>query len=113
MTDSITCPRCGRTSWNPNDVREGYCGACHEWTNAGSWPAKVGTAMHEAAEWATSQQAAHQPSEEWRAMVKRGADFCRRNPAAWSQSVRYSDSLIAQGVERDEAVRQALELYDV
>ena len=29
---SFTCPRCGRTSWNPNDVREGYCGACHSWT---------------------------------------------------------------------------------
>jgi hypothetical protein len=29
---SITCPRCGRTSHNPNDVREGYCGACHDWT---------------------------------------------------------------------------------
>jgi ribosomal protein S27AE len=26
------CPRCGRTSYNPNDVREGYCGACHDWT---------------------------------------------------------------------------------
>lgn len=31
---SITCPRCGRTSHNPNDVREGYCGACHDWTGA-------------------------------------------------------------------------------
>jgi len=30
--ESITCPNCGRTSWNPNDVREGYCGACHDWT---------------------------------------------------------------------------------
>jgi hypothetical protein len=29
---SITCPGCGRTSWNPNDVREGYCGFCHDWT---------------------------------------------------------------------------------
>ena len=29
---SITCPRCGRTSYNPNDVREGYCGHCHDWT---------------------------------------------------------------------------------
>lgn len=29
---SITCPRCRRTSWNPNDVREGYCGYCHDWT---------------------------------------------------------------------------------
>jgi hypothetical protein len=26
---SITCPTCGRTSWNPNDVRERYCGNCH------------------------------------------------------------------------------------
>jgi hypothetical protein len=31
---SITCPRCGRTSHNPNDVREGYCGNCHDWTGA-------------------------------------------------------------------------------
>lgn len=31
---SITCPRCGRTSRNPNDVREGYCGNCHDWTGA-------------------------------------------------------------------------------
>lgn len=26
---SITCPRCGRTSYNPNDVAHRYCGACH------------------------------------------------------------------------------------
>lgn len=30
--ESITCPKCGRTSYNPNDVREGYCGNCHDWT---------------------------------------------------------------------------------
>lgn len=29
---AITCPRCGLTSWNLHDVREGYCGRCHEWT---------------------------------------------------------------------------------
>jgi len=29
---SFTCPRCGRTSHNPNDAREGYCGHCHDWT---------------------------------------------------------------------------------
>lgn len=31
MTDtaeSITCPRCKRTSYNPNDVLNRYCGAC-------------------------------------------------------------------------------------
>jgi hypothetical protein len=29
--DSITCPQCGRTSHNPNDVRERYCGYCHQY----------------------------------------------------------------------------------
>lgn len=31
-TESFTCPRCGMTSYNPNDIREGYCGNCHDWT---------------------------------------------------------------------------------
>lgn len=30
---SITCPVCLKTSWNPNDVWEGYCGACHDYTS--------------------------------------------------------------------------------
>lgn len=29
---AFTCPRCGRTSHSPDDEREGYCGACHDWT---------------------------------------------------------------------------------
>ena len=33
---SITCPRCLMTSYNPNDIREGYCGNCHDWTSEGS-----------------------------------------------------------------------------
>jgi hypothetical protein len=33
MADSFTCPRCGRTSHHPDDVRERYCGACHEFTD--------------------------------------------------------------------------------
>lgn len=28
---SIVCPRCGRRSWQPEDVRQRYCGACHRW----------------------------------------------------------------------------------
>jgi hypothetical protein len=28
-SESFTCPVCGRTSYNPNDVREQWCGACH------------------------------------------------------------------------------------
>jgi ribosomal protein L37E len=30
-TPSITCPRCGRTSYHPVDVQERYCGACRAW----------------------------------------------------------------------------------
>lgn len=33
LVTRITCPRCGRTSSNPNDVREGYCGNCSDWTS--------------------------------------------------------------------------------
>lgn len=29
---SFTCPRCGAVSYHPNDIREGYCGRCHDWT---------------------------------------------------------------------------------
>jgi hypothetical protein len=28
---SILCPQCGRRSHNQNDVRERYCGFCHQW----------------------------------------------------------------------------------
>lgn len=30
---SITCPECRRTSYNPNDIKNGYCGFCHAWTS--------------------------------------------------------------------------------
>jgi len=30
---SITCPVCDMTSYNPNDVREGYCGNCNDYTS--------------------------------------------------------------------------------
>ena len=29
---SFTCPSCGRTSYHPEDVANGYCGACHAFT---------------------------------------------------------------------------------
>ncbi|MEV7263999.1 hypothetical protein AB0N38_10650 [Micromonospora aurantiaca] len=31
---SFTCPECGRVSYHPRDIEEGYCGACHSWTRA-------------------------------------------------------------------------------
>lgn len=30
---SITCPKCGRTSYSLKDYEEGYCGNCHDWTS--------------------------------------------------------------------------------
>lgn len=35
MTDqpSITCPRCGMTSYHPTDIRYGWCGNCHDHTS--------------------------------------------------------------------------------
>lgn len=32
LMPSIMCPVCSHTSHNSNDVREGYCGNCHDWT---------------------------------------------------------------------------------
>lgn len=32
--ESITCFRCGMTSWSPDDVREKYCGNCHAYHEA-------------------------------------------------------------------------------
>lgn len=32
MNNSITCPECGMTSYNLNDIRFGYCGKCHAFT---------------------------------------------------------------------------------
>jgi hypothetical protein len=29
---SFTCAQRGMVSHNPNDVREGYCGNCHDWS---------------------------------------------------------------------------------
>lgn len=31
---SFKCPTCGRKSYNPTDITEGYCGACHDWTGS-------------------------------------------------------------------------------
>jgi ribosomal protein L37E len=28
----FVCSRCGRVSHNAHDIKEGYCGACHDWT---------------------------------------------------------------------------------
>ena len=28
----FTCPVCGSVSWSPNDLREGYCAACRDYT---------------------------------------------------------------------------------
>lgn len=45
MSDSFTCPVCRRTSWNPNDVRHGYCGFCHDYTGTGEGQERALTMM--------------------------------------------------------------------
>jgi ribosomal protein S27AE len=32
VAPSITCPVCGSTSYNPNDIEQRYCGNCHAFT---------------------------------------------------------------------------------
>jgi hypothetical protein len=34
---SFTCPRCGAVSHHPDDIREGYCGRCRDWTGLPAW----------------------------------------------------------------------------
>jgi len=34
LPDVFICPRCGRVSHHPEDLRQGYCGACHDFTGA-------------------------------------------------------------------------------
>lgn len=29
--ESITCPICNKTSYHPEDIKNKYCGFCHEW----------------------------------------------------------------------------------
>lgn len=36
---SFTCPQCGAVSHHPRDIKEGYCGRCHDYTGGfGGWP---------------------------------------------------------------------------
>jgi hypothetical protein len=30
---SFVCPHCGAESFNPNDIRERYCGRCHAYVD--------------------------------------------------------------------------------
>ena len=48
-------------------------------------------------------------TDEVRALNKRGADLCRRDPALFSRMVQFSDALEREGVERHEAHRLALD----
>jgi hypothetical protein len=44
---SFICPRCKMISYQPEDVEEGYCGECHDWTGADfpqvSWQGRTPT----------------------------------------------------------------------
>jgi ribosomal protein S27AE len=38
---AITCPKCGMTSFNPNDVEKEYCGNCHQFHSQMSQPTET------------------------------------------------------------------------
>jgi hypothetical protein len=42
---AFTCPRCQRASPGPEDERQGYCGACHDWTGPGVLSMRAGHIM--------------------------------------------------------------------
>jgi hypothetical protein len=33
VSATYSCPWCGRVSYNPNDLAQRYCGACHTWAD--------------------------------------------------------------------------------
>lgn len=45
---SITCPVCGMTSYNLNDVANGYCGNCHAYTGVVNPLAKAKQVLQDA-----------------------------------------------------------------
>jgi hypothetical protein len=38
---AFRCPRCGAVSYNPNDIRENYCGRCHVFVDDQAKPVRV------------------------------------------------------------------------
>jgi hypothetical protein len=56
----------------------------------------------------THAQAERLLTPERRALTKRAADLCRRDPAASAAVVRHADQLRAAGVDYDEAFSRAL-----
>lgn len=47
---SITCPRCGRTSYHPMDIAFGYCAGCNAYTTVGREAPSAARALDRAAE---------------------------------------------------------------
>lgn len=39
---SFTCPRCGAVSRLPEDLAQGYCGRCHDWTGSAAPRERLG-----------------------------------------------------------------------
>lgn len=70
--ESITCPTCGRTSFNPNDVRERYCGNCRQWQDQVELAAQLERfAEHaglELEEWQRWWLAHLPPTDKWHTM---------------------------------------------
>lgn len=58
MSESYTCPHCGAVSYNPNDLRYGYCGRCHRWRDEfAEWSAFLGYRVTDAGAHRTAEAA--------------------------------------------------------
>lgn len=88
---TFTCPRCGRTSHNPNDAEQGYCGACHDWT--------AGPPMSEEPEFAILQSDLARAEEEIESLKDRLVEWMNHA----SKLTRERDEL---AVELDDVVKE-------
>lgn len=84
---AYVCPTCGRASWNPNDAKHGYCGAC-------GFQAPAGSESHSPGPWSWRDQdlvdcsgvlvaATHTCAADWntspanRALMAAAPELCR------------------------------------
>lgn len=58
----------------------------------------------------TPEQPSSRPDDHARELTKRAADLCRRRPDLFSAAVRHADALEAAGVDRNDALEQALDV---
>lgn len=83
----ITCPKCGMTSYNPHDEREGYCGNCHEFTQ--TWSSESLTWYEKNCPWMTAEEKRQALQLEYLhreipALYEIARDICHKRGLPWT-----------------------------